>query len=316
VAACAPNALMNRLAEFAVSEESIRCAAVIPSKRCYSSRDIGWTSLLVDHHIGCRSTDPYRPSHTSDFIVGVATSGRYASEALRGGKWRRGVFETGSICLPRNEETRELRFDPLNDHESSTALIYLPYRQLADAAEHTRRTGKSAAKLDFNSGTDQDPAIFHVVASLLRAIELKADDLYAQSAAAWLALHLVGFHLQSRRADEMLYRPTLSDGRLASVIEYMSVHYAQPLSLDELASVACISKYHFVRVFRAKVGQTPHSFLTELRLQAAQRMLNGSDLSIAEISAACGYPGPAHFSTAFARKYRMSPTAFRASQRK
>lgn len=307
---------MNRSTEFVVSEESIRCAAVIPSKRCVSSRDIGWTSLLVDHHIGCRSSDPYRPSPTSDFIIGVATSGRYASEALRGGKWHRGIFETGSICLPCNEETRELRFDPFSGHESSTALIYLPYSQLADAAEHMRPAGKSATKLDFDPASGRDPAIFHVVTSLLRAIELKADHLYAQSAAAWLAFHLVGFHLQSRRVDEMLNQPTLSDVRLAGVIEYMTVHFAQPLSLDELASAACISKYHFVRVFRAKVGQTPHSFLTNLRLQAAQRMLIGGDLSIAEISAACGYPGPAHFSTAFARKYRMSPTAFRASQRK
>jgi len=111
--------------------------------------------------------------------MGVATSGRYASEALRGGKWHRGVFETGSICLPRNGETRELRFDPLNDHESSTALIYLPHSQLADAAEHMRPAGKSAVKLDFNPTADRDPAIFHVVTSLLRAMELKADHLYA-----------------------------------------------------------------------------------------------------------------------------------------
>jgi len=95
------------------------------------------------------------------------------------------------------------------------------------------------------------------------------------------------------------------------VIEFISSHFAEPLTLEQLAAEACISKYHFVRLFRDRVGQSPHRYLAEIRLDAAQRMLISSELSIAEIALECGYSTATHFSTAFARRVGMSPTSFR-----
>lgn len=67
----------------------------------------------------------------------------------------------------------------------------------------------------------------------------------------------------------------------------------------------------FTRLFHAKVGQTPYAYLTNLRLQAAHRMLGNSDLSVGQVGAACGYPIASNFSAAFKKKYGVPPTAIR-----
>jgi hypothetical protein len=63
-----------------ISSQSLRCRSAIPSARCRSSREVGWTSLLVDVHAGSSSTDPYTSVGTHDPRLGVTISGRYSAE--------------------------------------------------------------------------------------------------------------------------------------------------------------------------------------------------------------------------------------------
>jgi AraC family transcriptional regulator len=95
----------------------------------------------------------------------------------------------------------------------------------------------------------------------------------------------------------------------------MSVHFAEPLALEDLAAAAGISKFHFTRLFRSKVGRTPHAFPTDIRLDSARRMLVTTELSIGEVGLACGYRDASHFSTAFAARYGAAPTAFRLQRK-
>ena len=104
----------------------------------------------------------------------------------------------------------------------------------------------------------------------------------------------------------------LTDRRLSRVVEFMSRHFAEPLTLDRLAREACLSRYHFARLFTAKVGQSPHRYLAGIRLDAARRMLETTDQSVAAIGAACGYPASSHFAAAFTARYGASPRDFRA----
>lgn len=76
-----------------------------------------------------------------------------------------------------------------------------------------------------------------------------------------------------------------------------------------------MSKFHFVRLFRAAVGETPVAYLARLRLDAAGRLLRDTDLTVVEVAAACGYPRVTHLGTAFQRHAGRTPTAFRAAVR-
>ncbi len=296
----------------AISSKSLRCRTVMPSAHCVSSRDAGWTSLLIELHTGVSSNEPYTSIATPDQVIGVAMSGRYASEYFHAGRWHRGVFDPGAICVHRRGESSRYRFDKRTYGGAGTAMLYLPHAELMAAADHLRRAGQRSADAALHRAVDRDPAIFHVAAALLRAMQRGADDLYAETAAAWLAVHLLSRIGGYVDCDDNRSAGPITDRRLARVSEYMSVHFAEPLTLEDLAATAGMSKYHFARVFRSKVGRTPHAFLADIRRETARRILITADLSIVEVGLACGYRRATHFSAAFSAKYAVAPTAFRA----
>jgi AraC-like DNA-binding protein len=84
-----------------------------------------------------------------------------------------------------------------------------------------------------------------------------------------------------------------------------------PVSIDEMASVACLSKYYFVRVFRQVTGLTPARFVTALRLREASRLLLLSDLSVVDVSTAVGYSSVATFTHQYRRYSGFSPRNLR-----
>jgi AraC family transcriptional regulator len=262
------------------------------------------------------SSEPYSSIPTADQIVGVALSGHYVSEVFREGRWRRGVYHPGAICVHQPIESVRYRFprpEP-KDANFTTAMLYLPHAQMAAAAEHLRRPGQRDFTSHLSANVARDLAIAQMTTALLGAMQDKIDNLYADTAAAWLAVHLVNRYGSLAGTDDRRQSGTISDARLARVIEFMSVHFDEPLTLDQLASEACVSRFHFARLFRNKVGQSPFRFLSGIRLEAARRMLITSDLSAAEVGAACGYRTASHFSAAFCARHGLSPTAFRLKQ--
>ena len=82
------------------------------------------------------------------------------------------------------------------------------------------------------------------------------------------------------------------------------------MTLDELAEVAGLSKYHFLRQFSQAVGMTPGAYLRTLRLCQAARKLRSSELPILEIALSVGFADHPSFSRAFARHMGMTPSEY------
>jgi AraC family transcriptional regulator len=78
-----------------------------------------------------------------------------------------------------------------------------------------------------------------------------------------------------------------------------------------LAGVACLSRFHLIRMFRQVYGETPLRFLTRLRMEEACRRLALGDDAIANIAADCGYVNPTHFAAAFRRVVGVTPREYR-----
>ena len=156
-----------------------------------------------------------------------------------------------------------------------------------------------------------DPVIAMTARALLAGVRAGAPDIYAEQAARWLAMHLLVVH---GAADDHFAEPRgyqLTDARLSRVVELMRARYAEPLSLDTLASEAGMSKFHFARRFRARTGQPPHTFLTEMRMAAARRLLGDTDLPVARVAERAGYPRAEQFCIAFKRLHGTTPTDYR-----
>ncbi|MFD3701044.1 helix-turn-helix domain-containing protein [Streptomyces sp. NPDC058646] len=87
--------------------------------------------------------------------------------------------------------------------------------------------------------------------------------------------------------------------------------FGEPLSLDELARSAMVSKYHFLRMFTRVTGVTPGRFLSAVRLQEAKRLLLSTSLNVADVSAQVGYSSTGSFTRRFTESVGLSPTQYR-----
>lgn len=101
------------------------------------------------------------------------------------------------------------------------------------------------------------------------------------------------------------------ENRMARVIDYIHDNLAGDLSLDVLADVAAMSRFHWHRVFHALTGETMAQATRRIRLFRASNMLIETDLPMAKISAACGYPNIQSFTRAFRAVLGLTPTEFR-----
>jgi len=85
----------------------------------------------------------------------------------------------------------------------------------------------------------------------------------------------------------------------------------EPLHLDDIAAKAGLSAYHFLRLFSAAIGATPHQYLIRARLRRAARLLAAEDLPVTEIAAEVGFGDLSNFVRTFHRAAGASPLAFR-----
>jgi AraC-like DNA-binding protein len=106
----------------------------------------------------------------------------------------------------------------------------------------------------------------------------------------------------------------LGHRKVAKAVEYIESlptgDGSAPPSLDDLAQVAGLSKYHFLRQFSQIVGMTPGSYMRTLRLCHAARKLRTSDMPILDIALSVGFADHPSFSRAFARHMGMTPSDY------
>jgi transcriptional regulator GlxA family with amidase domain len=98
---------------------------------------------------------------------------------------------------------------------------------------------------------------------------------------------------------------------LRRVHDHIDRHYAEPLTLGDLASLVGMSKFHLVRAFRRAYGETPIRYLTRRRIERAQDLLRHANLSVTEICMAVGFASLGSFSSRFRELVGESPSAYR-----
>ncbi len=103
--------------------------------------------------------------------------------------------------------------------------------------------------------------------------------------------------------------------RINRVIDYLRGNLGRPVKLKELARVACLSEFHFHRIFGAVSGEILNDFTNRLRLEKAARLLRYSGQSVTDIALDCGFSSSATFSRAFRSGYDTSPSKFRKAAR-
>lgn len=99
--------------------------------------------------------------------------------------------------------------------------------------------------------------------------------------------------------------------RLSRAMDVLRSRFCGTVSLDQLAAEACLSKYHFLRLFRQAYGLSPYQYIQELRIEKARDLLTDTVISVADIADILGFDNSQSFSRLFFQKMGLYPTQYR-----
>ncbi|WP_434451058.1 helix-turn-helix domain-containing protein [Lentzea sp. E54] len=259
--------------------------------------DAGWRSLLVQCFDHAPEAEHIKLPGVADLHLVLYVAGDVVMRTRSGGKPVRRVPGALELMVPGQ--------DNVCDYRAASAMrtvqVHIPSATVARAAA---RLGGSAPDFERLSAAvaSGDP----VVGQLIRALPAAggADDVYAESAAEFLATHLLTLGRHGRL-------PGPEHAAVRAGIAVMRERLAEPVTLADIAAEVHLSVYHFVRVFRAATGETPYRYLTRLRIERARGLLTGSDLTIGQIAERCGFGSPGALSTAFLGHVGVRPSVYR-----
>ena len=157
---------------------------------------------------------------------------------------------------------------------------------------------------------------------------VRVDDTWAQASVS--ALHTALAHSTSRleregcltwtlaqlfeRYGEVRARPALTNERQAvrKARRYLDEHFAEGVSLAELAAHVSLSPYHLLRTFRAETGLPPHAYLDNVRIRHAERLI-AAGKPLAEVSAETGFSSQSHLTHRFRKIIGVTPGQYSRS---
>ena len=198
--------------------------------------------------------------------------------------------------------------------QSDILVLTISPALVLDCAVRARLT-RDDAQIAFRENlVDADARVSRIASDMTE--ELREDsagrDVVIASLVELTLVHVLRQHAKIQKSAGLeLSRAGLVDRRIRRAVELMHAHLGRELPLEELASAAHLSPFHFSRLFKKLTGATPHAYLATLRVSRAQTLLTETDLSITEVAARVGYAGSSHFSKAFRRATGLSPRAVR-----
>ncbi|WP_316188069.1 MULTISPECIES: AraC family transcriptional regulator [unclassified Bradyrhizobium] len=158
-----------------------------------------------------------------------------------------------------------------------------------------------------------DQVIFQICSplrDLLYRPRQPTDALFVEGIQTALAAHLIGCYTIDRwRPPER--SPSLDPRRLQRVIDFIEASLGTDIRLDELAAQACLSPFHFSRLFREATGLSPHRYVTDRRVQAARHELAHNDAPLVQIALDFGFGSQANFTRVFRKATGLTPGQYR-----
>jgi AraC-like DNA-binding protein len=101
--------------------------------------------------------------------------------------------------------------------------------------------------------------------------------------------------------------------RLLRARRFIDQHYSKPLGLDRISAEACLSPYHFLRLFKQAFNRTPHRYLTKARIRKAKELLAAGALTVTDVCFEVGFESLGSFSALFRKHVGRAPIDYRAA---
>lgn len=223
---------------------------------------------------------------------------------------QRTPVRSGTVWLcPTGVHERDIRL--VEWHE--VLHIYLPPANFRRLEEFTG--GRAVRPTSVRYLADHDDELIRAIARALHAETLRptaGGAVLAETLALTLTARLAQSCCDGGAVAAPVPSKRLDERRLKRVLDYMEARLEEDITLTDLAAIACLSPFHFSRLFSARVGMPPHRYLSRLRLERAKRMLVEGQ-PIASVAFACRFAGQSSFTRAFRRATGLTPARFQTS---
>jgi AraC family transcriptional regulator len=194
--------------------------------------------------------------------------------------------------------------------------VFMPARAFESLAEDRRRGVDALAFVRYKCGFIE-PLIAACGLAIAQELaqETSAGPMLVEAIGNTIAARLI--HANTGRVVEdtaTAARSGLDSRRLVRVLEAIDAGLEDNLSLAYLASVACLSQFHFARAFKASMGVSPHQHVSRRRLERAKELIMAAAMPMSQIAASLGFSSQANFNRAFKAATGMAPLAYRLAR--
>jgi len=271
-----------------------------------------WPALSVEHRrINAGPQTTFVPICTEVAVI-VGGGGRLSRTG--DGQTQESVARPGmSYLVPAG--TQESRFELSDTMEC--LHIYMPPRLVDQNALTDHEIEPAKARIAYVGGL-RDRTIFEIgcaLQGLLYRPRQPTDSLFVDGLQVALAAHLLGNYAIDRWAAPAR-TPSLDANRMKRVLDYIEAQLGSCIRLQDLAAQACLSPFHFSRLFRDATGLSPHRFVTQLRIERAQEELALARSSLVEIALSLGFGSQANFTHVFRNAIGLTPGQYRELHRR
>lgn len=158
--------------------------------------------------------------------------------------------------------------------------------------------------------------ISDIAKHLLAEVESNGANgaLYAESLMTALAVKLIKNYSTARILPPE-YKGGLSKRNLRLTIEFIDEHLSESLSLETLAALCDLSRFHFAKAFKRSTGLAPHKYVLQQRIERAKHLLIETNSTVVEIALTLGFADQPHFTKVFRQHTGTTPTGFQLQSR-
>lgn len=275
-----------------------------------SSADRGWSGLsaeLRSHSDGVIAWENAQAE--TEICVDVRGGGSVIARQGRGISDRT-VAKRGTIWL--SPAGMQEGLIDISDPLPGILHMYLSPNRFSPAALGVDLDQSVVASLGYQRSF-QDPLLAEIAYAISSELENQtaAGRLLADTLATSLAVRLVQNHVALPQARRPTACKALDRRRLARVLDYIEANLEGDLAIDRLASIACLSQFHFARAFKAAVGLSPHRHVSDMRLKRAKALLAADDRPLVDIALALNFSCQANFTRAFRQATGRTPGQYR-----
>jgi AraC family transcriptional regulator len=195
--------------------------------------------------------------------------------------------------------------------ELTSVHLYMPLELIHTVAAHDFR-GRGRATIRYAS-IHEDAMVGVLCRAIVEemACETSAGRLLVDSASNTLAAWLVKKYSEDQDSNLHATTGKLDKIRLKRVVDFIDQNLEEEITLASLASIACLSEFHFSRMFAAATGLSPARFVSRRRLENARKLVTEGKMSLSEIALKSRFSSQASFTRAFRRSVGAAPGEYR-----